>query len=328
MPEAGSYCVHVMSRVVNRDFVLGAAEKEAFRTLMRKLEGFTGLEILTYAILDNHFHILLHVPKREALSDEEIFTRLGFIHDRFEVAEIRERFERFKRFRHDGAYRAEREKILGRMYDLGEFMKALKQRFTRWFNKKHQRKGTLWEARYKSVLVEGRGNPLRAMAAYIDLNAVRAGICADPEAYRWCGYGEAVGGEKRARDGLRRIADLSGNSTDWRMVRRMYRKWLYVEGEASGSDENGQALKPGFFREKVVQVWAEDGELPLNQLLLCRVRYFSDGLAIGGKDFMEAFFTSFANRFGENRRKKGARMRGEGFDGLYSFRDLQLDVVG
>ncbi|MFT7444863.1 MAG: putative transposase [Granulosicoccus sp.] len=33
----------------------------------------------------------------------------------------------------------------------------------------------------------------RTMAAYIDLNPVRAGICKDPADYRWCSYGEAVG---------------------------------------------------------------------------------------------------------------------------------------
>ncbi|MEM7390921.1 MAG: transposase [Verrucomicrobiota bacterium] len=316
-----------MSRVVNRDFVLGVEEKEAFRGLMRTLEGFTGLEVLTYAILDNHFHILLHVPKKEELSDEEILKRAGFLHDRFEVTAIQDRLERFKRFGHDRAYQEERRKYLDRMYDLGEFMKALKQRFTRWYNKRNQRKGTLWEARYKSVLVEGRGHPLRTMAAYIDLNAVRANICDDPEAYRWCGYGEAMGGEKVARDGLRRIAELSGNSTDWRMVRRMYRKWLYVDGEASGTREDGQPLKKGFAPETVEQVWAEDGELSLNQLLRCRVRYFSDGLAIGGKAFMDSFFSSFTQRFGERRRKRGSRMRGGDFEGLYSFRDLQMDVL-
>ncbi|MEM7393388.1 MAG: transposase, partial [Verrucomicrobiota bacterium] len=241
-----------MSRVVNREFVLGKEEKEQFRRLMRRLEMFTGLNVLTYAILDNHFHILLHVPKREELSDEEIFKRLSFIHNRFEVDAFRERLERFKSFKSARAYEEERGKVLRRMYDLGEFMKALKQQFTRWFNKKYRRKGTLWEARYKSVLVEGRGAPLRTMAAYIDLNAVRAGIVDEPVSYRWCGYGEAMGGEKAARDGLRKLAEISGNSTDWRMVRRMYRNRLYVEGEEKGIGTDGQALKKGFSREQAV----------------------------------------------------------------------------
>jgi hypothetical protein len=52
--------------------------------------------------------------------------------------------------------------------------------------------GTLWEGRFKSVLVEGTGQTLSTMAAYIDLNPVRAGIVKDPADYRWSGYAEAV----------------------------------------------------------------------------------------------------------------------------------------
>ncbi len=84
--------------------------------------------------------------------------------------------------------------------------KGVMQRFTQWYNGKHKRSGTLWERRFKSVVVED-GLAARTMAAYIDLNPVRAGMVSDPAEYRWSGYGEAVGGGtkgdgKRAREGL------------------------------------------------------------------------------------------------------------------------------
>ena len=80
-----------------------------------------------------------------------------------------------------------------------EFMKTVKQRFSVWYNRNHGRYGTLWADRFKSVVVEGEGNPLQTMAAYIDLNPVRAGIVDDPKNYRFCGYAEAVAGEGRAK---------------------------------------------------------------------------------------------------------------------------------
>ena len=89
------------------------------------------------------------------------------------------------------------------MHDLSEFMKTLKQRFSIWYNRHHGgRLGTLWMDRFKSVLVQGEGNPLQTIAAYIDLNPVRAGLVEDPKDYRWCGYAEAVAGSKKAQRGL------------------------------------------------------------------------------------------------------------------------------
>jgi hypothetical protein len=84
-------------------------------------------------------------------------------------------------------------------------MKGLLTRFTRWFNRTHSRTGTLWEERFKSVIVES-GVAARTISVYIDLNPVRAGMVKDPADYRWSSYGEAVGGGakgngKKAREG-------------------------------------------------------------------------------------------------------------------------------
>ena len=117
------------------------------------------------------------------------------------------------------------EKFLYRMWDLSQFMKTLKQRFTQWFNKRHARKGTLWEDRFKSVLVED-GHAAQMVAAYIDLNPVRAGMVADPKDYRWSSYGEAIAGKQRAREGIERavLGDGGGRlqptvvSSSWRAI--------------------------------------------------------------------------------------------------------------
>ena|GEM_PF-2989149 len=55
-------------------------------------------------------------------------------------------------------------------------MKELKQRFSRWHNRRVGRKGPVWEDRYKSVQVEDSETALRTIAAYIDLNPVREGL--------------------------------------------------------------------------------------------------------------------------------------------------------
>ena len=100
----------------------------------------------------------------------------------------------------EGAEQFKAKKYLYRMCDLSQFMKVLKQRFTQWFNKRHGRRGTLWEDYFKSVLVED-GYTARVMSAYIDLNPLRAGIVNDPARYRWSSYGAAVAGDRLARGG-------------------------------------------------------------------------------------------------------------------------------
>tara|TARA_B100001123_G_C14874701_1_gene853434 strand:- start:28 stop:471 length:444 start_codon:yes stop_codon:yes gene_type:complete len=70
----------------------------------------------------------------------------------------------------------ERYKLLARMGDVTLFMKELKQCFSIWCNRSYKRYGTLWVERFKSVLIEDTAACLRKVAAYIDLNPVRAGL--------------------------------------------------------------------------------------------------------------------------------------------------------
>ena len=87
------------------------------------------------------------------------------------------------------------------MGDISEFMRTLKQRYTKWFNHTYETQGTLWAEHFGSVLVEDDPSVVALVAAYIDLNAVRAGLAELPEHYRWCGYAEARAGNGAVADG-------------------------------------------------------------------------------------------------------------------------------
>jgi hypothetical protein len=154
--------------------------------------------------MSNHFHILVEVPQRPdaaALPDDaglvaKVRADLG---DKL-ANDLEWQLELHRKQGNTSAAEELRDRWFGRMWDISAYMKVLKQRFTQWFNGRHRRRGTLWEDRFRSVLVKGEGQALRAMAAYIDLNPVRAKICDDPKDYRWCGYAEAVAGGKEARE--------------------------------------------------------------------------------------------------------------------------------
>ena len=312
---------HCISRVVNRDFVFQAHERDVFRKIMRQVEAFSGLRVLTWTILSNHFHILLEVPPRPAVAptDDEILDRCRAMYSPRAMVAVEWEFAEAQR-KGGTVLRQLRDRYLKRMWDLSEFMKTLKQKFTMWFNRKHDRVGVLWEARFKSVIVEGHWNSLLKVAAYIDLNPVRAGLADDPKDYRWCGYCEAVAGNRSARRGLAAaLVDLK-TGADWRDVGPRYRKILFGIGEET-------AARLGLSREAVAEVWAAGGKLSLAQLLRCRVRYFSDGLAIGREPFVEQVFSTMRELFSVNRRDGARKMTGGDWGELRVVRALRLVPV-
>ncbi len=204
---------HCISRAVNREFVFGDLEREQQRMFMRMYENFSGCRVLSYCFMSNHFHILLEVTPMPVggLSDAELLRRLRAICNEVQVdevaAELKEARNRIRKGLADEAYAAAiHARYTYRMHDLSQFMKTFTQRYTQWHNRTHRRTGRLWEDRFKSVIVED-GVACKTMAAYIDLNPVRAGLVKDPAEYRWSGYGEAVGGGakgngEKARAGL------------------------------------------------------------------------------------------------------------------------------
>ncbi len=339
---------HCVSRVVDRRFVFGDEERETFRMFMRMMENFSGCRVLSYCVMSNHFHILLEVvpiPKG-GISDDELLRRLSVFYGENFVKSVGD--ELLAARIEGGVPGGNPERVAEihvrftkRMHDLSEFMKTLLQRFTRWFNRGHNRSGTLWEERFKSVIVES-GTAARMMAAYIDLNPVRAGMVEDPAEYRWSSYGGAVGGGKRgngkkAREGLVRAitSDTGFDAGEWKVASRRYRrlmglalerKTLNAKVEVSGkmriSKNDAEAMESGD-NQTVLP------ELGMAKMLRCRVRYFTDGAVIGGKGFVNEVFAASRERFSEKRKDGARRMRGNAKTVaglLWSVRDLRVGV--
>jgi REP element-mobilizing transposase RayT len=294
-------------------------ERDVFRKILRQVEEFSGVQVVTWTILSNHFHVLVEVPPAQEIDDAMILDRCRALYSKGGMAAVMWEHGDAQRLG-DAALQRWRQKYLRRMWDLSEFMKALKQKFTSWFNRQHERAGTLWESRFKSVLVEGSWDCLVKVAAYIDLNAVRAGIVTDPKDYHWCGYGEAVAGDRLARRGLVSALQREKANADWRHVGAAYRRLIFGIGEESSE-------RRGISREEVAKAWASGGKLSLVQLLRCRVRYFSDGLVIGSRGFVEWFFKAQRETFSERRRTGARKMKGGEWGDVRSARALGVDAI-
>jgi REP element-mobilizing transposase RayT len=314
---------------------------------MRMQENFTGCRVLSYVIMSNHFHLLLEVPPMPVggLSDKELLDRLSAIYPEGSVAEVAKQLAEAAQSSNEHYRQQIHARYTYRMHDLSQFMKTLLQRFTCWFNRCNERTGTLWEQRFKSVIVED-GIAATTIAAYIDLNPVRASMVVDPAAYRWSSYGEAVGGGakgngKKARAGLvRAMGAHKGHEADasyWSQgISQQYRSFLMAEAIEQTEQRIGHDGKPErqVARKGIPKAYLEQekqwfGELSLARMLRCRVRYFTDGAVIGSRAFVNEAFVAARERFGPNRKDGARRLRGSGAAAagyLWSARDLQVGV--
>jgi len=323
---------HCVSRVVDRGFRLGPKEKERFVGRMRALEAFCRVRILTYCVMSNHFHVLVEVPERPAAdpTDEELLGHLGTLYRGQRLAEIRWELEHYRSQSNHAAAEALRQRFLRRMWDLSVFMRELKQGFSRWFNRRTERRGYLWEERFKSVLVED-GHAAGVVAAYIDLNPVRAGIVAVPEAYRWSGYGEAVAGQHKAREGLRQVMlERELGRSEPRLAQRDVADWDEVVSCYRGLMAGNPAVQgraPGPAHALVPPARGKEARMSEAEMLRCRIRHFVDGMVLGSRDFVDRVFQMTRSRFGA-RRKTGGRKMHRVETALHTMRALKVPYHG
>mgnify|MGYP001561057033 CR=1 FL=1 len=74
---------------------------------------------------------------------------------------------------------------------ISRFMNNILNSYTRYFNIKHNRKGPLWEGRFKKVLVES-DEQLLHLTRYIHLNPVTGYLVNNPIEWKWSSYQEFV----------------------------------------------------------------------------------------------------------------------------------------
>lgn len=269
----GSY--HCWTRTVNKEHLFGVVAKEVLRRQIWQVADYCGIEVVTHTVMSNHFHVTIRVPREQPVADAELLRRYRVLYPKPTARQVAQ-FKAIEALLAENGPEAVkwRQRQLRLMGDISQYMKLLKQRFSIWFNKTHDRIGTLWAERFGSTLIEP--GFLLTMVAYIDLNCVRAGMVTDPKEYRFCGYAEAVAGNLAAQKGLRSVV----GGRDWEEAQAGYRQVLFGTG---GSPRSNAASIP---REEVQRVLAQGGKLALATILRCRVRYFSGGGVLGSRAYV------------------------------------------
>ena len=138
-PETGA-SYHIMSRTAGGERLFGDTEKEALRRLMWRMARFAGLEIHTYAVMENHFHILARVPSHDGFvaqfagadGEERLLDHLHLLYSRAYIAALRAELADLRKRGMPDQAEALIVGYLRRMCNLPLFVKELKERFSRW----------------------------------------------------------------------------------------------------------------------------------------------------------------------------------------------------
>ena len=292
--------------------------------MMHRQAAFCGLDLLAYSIMSNHFHILAQVRHEKPQTDEELLRRFRLLHEGHRISPYSMTPDALEKAleQSDGVAQRLREALLARMGDVSVFMRELKQRFSIWYNHQNGNRGTLWMDRFKSLVVEPSLHAMATVAAYIDLNAVRSGQVDDPADYRFCSYAAAMGGKASAIEGYRLIYG-GRNFAD---AIAGYRLCLFGKGAKPKGDQDKD--RGVISEEKLDEVIRNGGKVEMSELLRRRVRYFSDGMAIGSRLFLKEIYEQHRECFPESRKARFATMRGTDWGGLQVVRDLKVNLFG
>ena len=310
---------HLISRAVGTsgDRPFGDREKGKLVALLGELSEFYTIEPLAYSMMSNHVHVVAFAPSEQP--DVEVAVARYNAYQKM-LAERREKATGLKvpaKSVHPGSENLEH--VRGRMRDISYFMKDLQQRFTQWYNKGRERRGTIWADRFKSVLLEGEaGNSaVWNCIKYIELNAVRAGIVEDPGDYRfcswgvWCGRGKHPYAKSFLAHSRRVLGDRGAKLSDKQLQCALRAELVRTLAAERGASE-----------EEILAAYRE-AQRPEPLLLRVdrRVRYWSDRAVIGSKEFVERVNDQLLDAGKKKRRFAEGQLSGG--DSLFMLRRLR-----
>ena len=200
-------CHHLISRIAHRVYFMTEEVRTNFLGMILHTADFCGIKLLSWCIMANHFHILAYLPEPEPIDENEILRRFAVLKGGERLIALKKRLSAIRSIDGDCSEKANEilTSIKARMYDIGVFMKIVKQWLTQEYNLRYAHRGTLWESVYKDVLVETNAQELAKRAGYIHLNPIRAAITPDFAGYPWSSYSALCRDDGTALAGMRFI---------------------------------------------------------------------------------------------------------------------------
>ena len=275
----GSY-MHLFNRVggVIGELPFEDVDKEKAFLMIDDITNYLLLEVISAAWLGNHFHLIAYVPGERPTPKMAAKRHNAYYGE--------------KKVELNPSINLEKcEKVAKQMVDVSEFMRLFQQRYTRYINRVHNRRGGLWGDRFKSTILEGSREALWNGVKYVELNPVRAGIVDDPADYRFCSWGRYCGSGKHPFHTnfcthMRAVAERhSGETMSDEQVIAEFRGEL-ARIRAWESDQDGKLDSNGRSKADVAAEKARTKGDSMPIRFLRRTRYWTDGAIIGSQSFV------------------------------------------
>ncbi len=205
---------HIICRCVRRAFLCGVDDydgrdyshrRDWIEEKLSVLTKVFAIDIAAYAIMSNHYHLVLRIDTELAQSWklEDIFTQYAALHS----------YHTLVQQYLDGVELSPAQMIL--VYELAEtyrerlssiswFMKLLNQYIALRANREDKCTGKFWESRFKSQALLDE-TALLTCLAYVDLNPIRANLAKTPEASDYTSIQTRLGHNHRKTACIREV---------------------------------------------------------------------------------------------------------------------------
>ena len=224
----GDAYYHIMSRTNDKRLLFNDGDVKAkLVDVLRRTAEFSGVRLVAYVAMDNHFHAIVKVEKPDnPIGEEELLRREGVLKGEKAKDALAARWNRLSDAGDLATLNAEQERRRVRMHDVSAFVKTFKEEFDRGFKRDCEYCGSIWSGRFNSTIIED-GEYLARCKKYVVYNPVRAGIVSVAKDYPWswceddspfaAGTDPAEGGDGGAADLAAEAR--SGSPGEWWMRR-------------------------------------------------------------------------------------------------------------
>jgi REP element-mobilizing transposase RayT len=240
----GTAYYHCASGVRGQQTLLSDDEKRRLWDVIRRVSEFSGVEVKTHCLMDNHFHLVIKIPKRRDVDDRELETRMRSLYGDIGAEKRLEQWKTLSEQGENGKVAAEKAALRKRIYNLSDFFKTFKERFAKSFNRRAGTRGVFWSERFQSLVLDPKYKLLTDVGAHVDRNPVRTRAVENAEDYRFSGFGSAARGDKSALEGIRDLVCQRG-AKDIGLEEAFEEYGKLVKKVRPGGNDGGVAAESG-----------------------------------------------------------------------------------